>query len=77
MKIIRTVSSTAPEKCSMYVKGIFGKERGRVVYNAWCMGGKPAYAIGVNGKFVGAATDFYHACDSLLNELGIVKTTFV
>jgi hypothetical protein len=77
MKIIRNVSSAHPELCNMYVKGFFGNEKGRVVYNAFCMDGKPAYAIGVNGKFTGAATDFYHACDTLLNELGIVKTTFV
>lgn len=77
MKITRTVSSTMPELCSMQVKGFFGNEKGKVVYNAFCMDGKPAYAIGVNGHFIGAATDFYHACDSLLNELGIVKTTFV
>jgi hypothetical protein len=30
-----------------------------------------------NGEMVGAATDFYHACDSLLNELGVVKTVCV
>jgi hypothetical protein len=77
MKIIRNISSAYPELCNMYVKGVFGNERGRVDYDAFCMCGKPAYAIRVNGKITGAATDFYHACDTLLNELGIIKTSFV
>ena len=77
MKITRTISSIEPHKCSMFVKGLFGQEKGRVVYNSGCMDGKPAYAVGVNGQFIGAATDFYHACDMLLNELKIINTEFV
>ena len=77
MKITRTVDSTKPEKCSMFALGFFGKERGRVVYNSFCLDGKAGYAIGVNGHFVGAATDFYHACDMLLNEIGVIKTKYI
>jgi hypothetical protein len=80
MKIIRDISSTRPELCNMVVRGWFGNVKGEVKYANYPIdgiGGKRGYFIIRNDEMVGAATDFYHACDALLNELGIVKTTFV
>lgn len=80
MKITRTISSLHPEKCSMTVRGWFGREIGRIKYADYGiegLGGKKGYFILVKGQMVGAATDFYHACDQLLNDLKIIKTECV
>ncbi len=75
MKITRTISSAHPNKCHMIAKGFFGNVKGEVLYGTnieeeW-------YDVIVKGNRIGQATDFLHACDMLLNELGIVKTVCV
>lgn len=80
MHIIRNISSSNPEKCNMIAKGFFGTVKGEVQYANYPIEGlnnKNGYFILKNGEMVGAATDFVHACDMLLNELGIVKTNCV
>lgn len=80
MRITRSISSVDPSKCHMIAKGFFGNVKGEVKYADYPiegLGGKKGYFILKNGEMVGAATDFYHACDSLLNELGIIKTTCI
>lgn len=80
MRITRTISSADPSKCHMIAKGFFGTVKGEVKYADYpvqFLGDRPGYFILKSGEMVGAATDFFHACDSLLNELGVVKTTCV
>lgn len=75
MKIIRNISSLHPDKCNMVVKGFLGNVKGSVIHSH--NGIKDWYQIKVKNNTVGEATDFYHACDTLLNELGIIKTVYV
>jgi hypothetical protein len=80
MKITRNISSAHPSKCHMIAKGFFGNVKGEVKYADYpiqALEGKPGYFIIKNGEMVGAATDFYHACDLLLNELGVIRTVCV
>lgn len=63
----------------MIAKGFFGNVKGEVKYAdhpIQDLGGKYGYFIFKNGEIVGAATDFFHACDSLLNELGVIHTKY-
>jgi hypothetical protein len=84
MKIHRTLSSTDPTKNQVIAKNFFGKTIGKVFYSSNMHPGitdlkeiRPGYLITVNGKWVGSASDFYHASDTLLSELGILKNSFV
>ena len=81
MKYTRNISSAHPSKCHMIAKGFFGNVKGEVKYADYPIDilgrNKTGYFILVNGKMVGAATDFCHACDSLLNELGVIHTVCV
>lgn len=80
MKIRRTMSSIDPSKCFMNVKGFFGNVKGEVKYfdyGSEMLQAKTGYFVVVGGQAVGAATDFYHACDMLLDELKIIKTVCV
>lgn len=80
MRITRSISFD-PSKCHMIAKGFFGTVKGEVKYADYPIEflgkHKNGYFIMKNGEMIGAATDFYHACDSLLNELGIIKTTCI
>jgi hypothetical protein len=79
MKITRNISSVNPSKCHMIVKGLFGNIKGEVRYADYPIAAlcdKNGYFILKNGVMIGAATDFYHACDALLNELKIVTNTY-
>lgn len=74
MKINRTISQHR-SKCHMVAKGIFGNVKGEVQYGTnndddW-------YDVVIDGTRIGQATDFFHACDMLLNDLGVVKTVSV
>jgi hypothetical protein len=63
----------------MVVKGLFGNIKGEVRYADYpivALNEKCGYFIIKNGEMIGAATDFYHACDALLNELKVIKTTY-
>lgn len=70
MKIIRSISSI-PVFCKMTAKGFFGNLKGEVThfYN-----GRDWYGVFVDGKKIGEATNFDHACNMLLDELNVVKT---
>ena len=86
MKIYRTLSSADPTKNQVIAKNFFGKTIGKVFYTnniflylqvTDLKADHPGYVITVNGKWVGSASDFYHASDTLLSELGIIKNSFV
>jgi hypothetical protein len=70
MKVVKTISSKCPQNCRMDVYSAFGRIKGRVVYDGF------SYFVAYKGsklKKIGYGTDFYHVCDMLLDELGIVK----
>ena len=80
MRIHRTISSSEPSKCAMNVKGFFGNLKGEVKYfdyGSEMLKSKTGYFVLVGGTIKGAATDFYHACDMLLDDLKIIKTKCV
>lgn len=80
MKITRTISFNDPSNCSMKVKGFLGNLKGEVKhcdYGIQMLKNKTGYFVLVGGNVKGAATDFYHACDMLLDELKIIKTECV
>lgn len=84
MKIIRSISAAHPSKCHMVAKGFFGNVKGEVKYDNYAMqyGFKDmskleGYFVIVNGELKGSNTDFYDACNMLLDSLGIVKTICV
>jgi hypothetical protein len=69
MKVVKTISSKCPQNCRMDVYGAFGRIKACVVYEVDHF---VAYK-GSKFKQVVYGTDFYHVCDILLDELGIVK----
>lgn len=75
MKIIKTISSIHPEKNQMIAKNFFGKIKGEVKFKPDVFDGcRDGYIVYIDGQYVGSATDFYTACNQLLEELGIVIT---
>lgn len=84
MKIHRILSAADPTKNQVVAKNFFGKTIGKVFYTPDMRLGftdtkeiRPGYMVTINNKLVASASDFYHASDTLLSELGILKNTFV
>lgn len=81
MKIFRQRSLNKPQECHMVVKGLFGKVIAEVKYSTGyiihSLDDRPGYFIIKNGVMIGACTNFDHAVDACLTDLGVIIDTIV
>lgn len=75
MKFHREISSVNPDKCKMVAKNCFGIKVGETIH--FHNGVRDWYKVVVRNETRGEATDFYHACNMLMEDLGVVHTKCV